>query len=346
MFKKIAIIDLVLINLQIFANPNTNVTTDAALAPENKEFYDMTLLDNAKANLVHDQFGQERDIPANGGKTITFRRYSALPKATTPLTEGVTPDGSKLEVTEITSDVEQFGNYVTISDVLDLTGIDKNLVEATKVLGAQSGETLDTVTRDVLQQGTNVLYCSKVVNGVETEVEDRTALDATCKLTSEMVKRASTILKANNAKKIDGKYVAIIHPYAADDLTSDPAWIEVAKYGAPERIFENEIGAIHNVRFVESTEAKIYKGAEDDCPTGLAVFGTLFLGANAYGTTSVQGGGLETIIKQLGSGGTSDPLNQRATTGWKALKTAEILDESSLLRVESVSKWSSKVEAN
>ena len=97
------------INLQLFATVQTTLLE--GLSAEMKTFYDMTLIDEASANLVHDQFGQKRPIPANGGKTIEFRKFSSLPKATTPITEGATPDGKSLTVTAITATVAQYGDY-------------------------------------------------------------------------------------------------------------------------------------------------------------------------------------------------------------------------------------------
>lgn len=336
--------DIYTINLQLFAGElNTNVTTDSGLSVENKTFYDMTLITEAQANLVHDQFAQKRPIPKNGGKTIEFRKYASLPKQLKPITEGVTPDGQKLDVSKIEATVNQYGGFVTLSDILDLTAIDNNVVEATKAIGRQAGLTLDTITRNVLQSGTGVCYCPKADG---TAVADRTELDVTCKLTVAMVKRVATMLKAVNAPKINGSYVAIIHPYVAGDLMNDPKWEEMHKYCKPEEQFEGEIGRIAGVRFIETSEAAIYTGAEDECPDGLAVFGTLFLADGAYGTTEITGGGLETIIKQLGSAGTADPLNQRSTVGWKATKTAEILQQPYLIRVESCSDFNDFAEAN
>ena len=334
-------------NLQLFAELNTNVTTDPGLSVENKTFYDMALIREATPNLVHDQFGQKRPIPKNGGKKIEFRKYAALPKALTPLTEGVTPNGKKLSVSAIEAEVHQYGDYVTLSDVLDLTAIDNNVVEATKAIGNQAGLTLDTITRNVLQSGTNVWYAPKIaIDGSKTAVADRSEMDKTCRLTVNLVKRVAAFLKAKNAPKIDGHYVAIAHPYALYDLMEDPEWEEAHKYTTPENIYEGEVGRIAGVRFVETSEAQIYKGVEDECPDGLAVYGTLFLAANAYGVTEVTGGGLQTIIKQLGSAGTADPLNQRSTVGWKAIKTAEILIEMYMVRVESCGEFSEEAEAN
>lgn len=335
-------------NLQLFANEvQTTLLSGATgqtgnLSAEMKTFYDMTLIDEAAPNLVHDQFGQKRPVPKNGGKTIEFRKFAPLAKSMTPLTEGVTPDGKSLEVSTVTATVNQYGDYITMSDVLDLTAIDNVVVEALKLLGRQGGATMDAVVRNVLQSGTNVSYCPKVAaDGTETEVTSRAGLDATAQLTVDMVNQVVAKLRSQNAPTIGGKYVAIIHPYVAYDLMRDPEWIDAHKYAQPENLYEGEIGEIGGVRFVQTTEAKIYKGT--GCPSGLAVFATLFLGKDAYGTTEISGGGMETIVKQKGSAGTADPLDQRSSVGWKAMKTAEILIPQYLVRVESCSKRFSAV---
>lgn len=332
------------INLQLFANV-VQTTLLSGLTPEMKTFYDMTLIDEAGANLVHDQFGQKRPIPANGGKTIEFRKFAPLAKAVTPLTEGVTPDGKSLTVTSVTATVSQYGDYITQADVLELTALDNTIIEATKLLGKQAGSTLDTVVRNVLQSGTNVTYCPKIVSGAETAVASRANLDATAQLTVDVVQQVVAKLRAQNAPTINGKYIGIVHPYVAYDLMRDPEWIDAHKYAQPENLYTGEIGEIAGVRFVQTTEAKIYTG--DGCPSGLAVFGSLFLGDGAYGVTEVTGGGLQTIVKQKGSAGTADPLDQRSSVGWKAIKTAEILVQNYIVRVESCSaRFSATAAAN
>ena len=321
--------------LQLFADVNTN-TTDG-LSAEMKTFYDLALIDEAGANLVHEQFGQKRPIPANGGKTIEFRKFASLPKAEQPLTEGVTPNGRSLTVSSVDATVKQYGDFITQTDMLELTAVDNTVLEATKLLGRQAGATLDTVVREELHTGTTVIYCPKVVDGVETEILSRSDLTEGCQLTVDVVMQVVAKLRAQNAPTIDGKYIAIVHPYVAYDLMRDPEWQDAYKYGKPENLFTGEIGEIAGVRFVQTTEAKVYEGG---------IFGTLFLGDGAYGVTEISGGGLQTIIKQLGSAGTSDPLNQRSTVGWKAMKTAEILLEPYMYRVESCSEFSPDAEMN
>ena len=321
-------VTMIMKGLQLFANELQTTLLDG-LSVEMKTFYDMTLIDEAQASLVHDQFAQKRPIPKNSGKTIEFRKFSSLPKALTPLTEGVTPDGKSLNVTAITATVAQYGDYITQSDVLELTTIDNTILEATKLLGRQAGLTLDTITRNILHSGTNVTYCPKVAtDGTETAVTSRAGLDNTCQLTVKVIQQVVAKLRAQNAPTINGKYVAIIHPYVAYDLMRDPEWQEAHKYAKPENMYEGEIGEIAGVRFVQTTEAKIYDGG---------VFGSLFLGDGAYGVTEITGGGLQTIVKQKGSAGTADPLDQRSSVGWKAIKTAELLIPNYLVRVESKS---------
>lgn len=327
-------------DLQLFAN-QVQTTLLSGLTPEMKTYYDMRLIDEASAALVHDQFGQKRPIPANGGKTIEFRKFAPLAKALTPITEGVTPDGKSLSVSTITATVSQYGDYITQSDVLELTALDNTILEATKLLGKQAGLTLDTVTRNVITGGTNVTYCPKVsAAGAETAVTKRTDLDLTAKLTVKVIQKVVAKLRGQNAPTIGGKYVAIIHPYVAYDLMRDPEWVDAHKYANPDNLYVGELGEIAGVRFVDSTEAKIWN--DSTCPsdgsTGhYSVYPTLFLGEGAYGVTEITGGGLQTIIKQKGSAGTADPLDQRSSVGWKAIKTAEILIPNYLVRVESCS---------
>ncbi len=301
-------------------NVTTQATEGASLSVEMKTFYDRTLIRLAEAKLIHDQFGQKRDIPKNGGKTIEFRQFPALPKATTPLTEGVTPDGRKLNATNKTATVSQYGDYVATSDILNLTAFDNIAKETLTLIASQAGRTLDTITREELVKGTNVRYANNKTS--------RANITATDVLTVADIKKAVRDLKTKNAETIDGYFVCLVHPDAVYDIWNDPEWVEASKYAGSEQIFKGEIGKIFGVRFVESTEAKIWSEGS------VSVYGTLVLGANAFGTTTVEGGGLETIVKQLGSGGTADPLNQRATTGWKAIKTAKILVEEYMVRIE------------
>ncbi len=314
---------------QLFA-----INTTETMPDEIKTYYDDYLIDCSSPKLVHDQFGQKRPIPAGRGKTIEFRKVSPLPVSTTPLTEGVTPESQKLTISTVEAPVQQYGGYVELSDMVVLTAIDNNLVIAAKQLGAQAGKTLDAITREVLAGGTNVQYA-------EGQVTQRSQLvggkaEGNHYLTVDAVRRAVRTLKKQDAEPIGDSFIGIIHPDVAYDLMSDPKWVNVKSYSDPEGIYEGEIGKIENVRFVETSEAKVFEGAGAE---GRDVYATLILGDNAYGTTEIEGGGLTLIVKQLGSGGASDPLDQRASVAWKATKAAVRLQEAYMVRIETTSTF-------
>lgn len=335
--------------IQMFAVQTTLLnTTGNDLSPEMKTFYDKALLYAAQPHLVHHQFGQRRPIPKNGGKTIEFRKFTPLGKALTPLTEGVTPAGNQLDVTALTATVSQYGDFIKLSDLLELTTIDNVVVETTRLLGDQAGITMDTVVRDALVQGTNVMYAPKIdaSTGAETAVSVRTGLDATAVLTVDLLEQGVANLRAHNVPTFDdGYYHAIVHPYTVYTLRRDPDWLAPHREVDTGELYNGEIGELAGVKFFQSTEAKIWSGT--GCPTGLAVFGTLLFGRDAYGVTDVEGAGLETIVKQKGSGGTEDPLNQRSSVGWKALEVAEILMQPYMIRIEHCNKrYSATATAN
>lgn len=314
---------------QLFA-----INTTETMPDEIKTYYDDYLIDCSSPKLVHDQFGQKRPIPAGRGKTIEFRKVSPLPVSTTPLTEGVTPESQKLTISTVEAPVQQYGGYVELSDMVVLTAIDNNLVIAAKQLGAQAGKALDAITREVLAGGTNVQYA-------EGQVTERNQLvggkaEGNHYLTVDAVRRAVRTLKKQDAEPIGDSFIGIIHPDVAYDLMSDPKWVNVKSYSDPEGIYEGEIGKIENVRFVETSEAKVFEGAGAE---GRDVYATLILGDNAYGTTEIEGGGLTLIVKQLGSGGASDPLDQRASVAWKATKAAVRLQEAYMVRIETTSTF-------
>ena len=220
--------------------------------------------------------------------------------------------------------------------MLNLTAYDNQMQEVMKIIATQAGQVSDKVTRDILAAGTNVMYADHA-NAGHDERTDLTSADV---LTIEDIKKAVRLLKRVNAQTINGSYVAIVHPDVAYDLMQDSEWIDANQYAGSGAIFNGEIGKMYGVRFVETTMAKIWK------PSTLPIYGTLVLGANAFGVTMIDNGGIKSIVKQLGSAGSADPLDQRATVGWKLAKTACILEQSYMVRIESAASFGSDAVAN
>lgn len=322
---------LMKIDLQLFANANTQTTASSGLTAEMKTLYAKELIRVAGPLLIHAQFGETFSVSERNGKTVEFRRWSSFAKATTPLTEGVTPDGVPVVVTTLTKTLEQFGNYTTVSDLLDMTAIDPVIIEVTDKHGENMGLTLDTIVRNELNSGTNVMYAP---TSAGVEVTSRANITDDCKLTPTLIARAATFLKKMNAPKIDGSYVAIIHPSVSLDLMTSDKWIDVQKYQNAGNIFNGEIGKLYGVRFVETTEAAVYVGSNGG-KNGMAVYSCIFLGKGAYKVLDLASNKPHIIVKPNGSAGANDPLDQRATIGWKApLYGAKITIPEYILRVE------------
>ena len=329
------------LNLQLFAweqgtpgsptvNP-VNVTTQESMSPTMKVFYDTTLLENARENMIFTQFGKKQ--PMKGNK-VEWRKFNTFRKALTPLTEGVIPTGQTFGMTKVEGEITQHGDFTPISDRLELESYDDVIFGATEEMGAAEGETYDTLTRNILVAGNSVAYCP---NG-DTAVNARANITNDCILTPAVVNKAATWLKKNKAPKIDGCYVALIHPSVALDLRESAEWKEFHKYNDVAPIFKGEIGMLHGVRFVETNEAKIWKD------NGTSVYATLFLGKDAFGILEPEGEGMEMIIKtkeQIGG-----PLNQFGTIGYKFCHGAKILYQERMLRVESGSSSGDLDEAN
>ncbi len=318
-----------LLELQLFAADvePINVTTQDSMSPTMKNFYNTTLLENAREQMLFTQFGKPQ--PMKGNK-VEWRKFNTFEKALTPLTEGVIPSGKTFGMTKIEAETTQHGDYTAVSDRLELESYDDVIFGATEEMGAAEGETYDTLTRNILVAGNSVAYA-----GGKTSRADLTAEDV---LTPDLVNQAATWLKKNKAPRIDGSYVALIHPSVAYDLRNTDEWKEYHKYHAVEPIFKGEIGMLHGVRFVESNNCKIWKESE------VAVYATIFLGKDAYGILDPEGEGMEMIVKTKGQIG--GPLEQFSTIGYKFCHGAKILYQERMIRIESGSFYSKVDEAN
>lgn len=228
-------------------------TTTAGLRPSVvEEFIERTLLENMKPAMVHAMDAQKRTLPLNNGKRVKFRKFDPMPAITTPLAEGVTPDGQSLNMTSFTAMVKPYGGYIEVTDEVDLYLIDNVTKEAANLLADQAALSLDTIARDALNAGMNVQY-------IGSGNDERSDLDNTDILTYAEIKKAVRTLKRNNVKPFgDGYYHAIVHPDVVHDLTSDTMWVDVAKYQDKTAVQQNELGTIYKVKFFESTNAKVF----------------------------------------------------------------------------------------
>lgn len=389
---------------------NMNKTTSSGMSPLMEAVLNRYVLERNKQQRKYTRFGQQVDIPKGKTKTIAFDKLSPLPKATQPLTEGVTPSGSAVHITRIKGEPEQFGNYVSYTDQLDFFAADPSpeVLRYADLLTENQLETYEHLDAMELASGLNVFYSGSA--------QSRSALTDT--LTVKDVRRAVTSLKRNKVQPADGKdYIAFIHPDVVFNIWSDEEWRQPHTYADTKQLYDGEIGRLFGVRFIEDPDAYVFRGTQfadkydeltvlkvdgtkiyiaetiesadvasfasrkiwiDNVSYTLAsssaavagsngeaylvvseslegknistdmkiypgdggnssnkpVYSTIIIGKDAFGTSGDRT--VQLINKSLGSAGTGDPLNQRGTVGWKGYRFTKIIEQTKMVRIESL----------
>ncbi len=341
---------------QNYVNAYTGTTTafdgTNTLNPLVKDFYDTELLENTRMGRYYAQFAKHQALPARHAGKVQWRKFNTFDKAG-KLQEGVIPTGQKMGMTYVEASINQYGTYVTVSDKLELRGYDDVILAATEEMGASYNETDETLIRDFLMTGTNVIYCDNVNTGSSNAVVDTptgpTGMGATAAswslLTRKMIKKVVTKMKKDKVPKINGSYVAVIHPSVAEDLRNDPQWEDAHKYDATAEIFDGEIGKLEGVRFIENADAPVLgaTAAYKNAASGVT-YATFFFGADAYAMIDPAGGNLQMIIHDKDEAG--GPLNQFSTIGYKFETGFAFLYPERACRVMSCSSYSASDSAN
>lgn len=287
--------------------PNVNMTTSSGLSAGMITLYNKNLLKTFEPVLAHLRFGDEHPFPKNNGTKMSFRKLLPLDADTTALTEGEPGEAQMLAEVEVTSELAQYGKYIYTTDKLDMTHFDLNIDRKVTLLGNQGRLSMDSVVRDELATCTNVIYA----NGKAS----RAALTAEDVVTSRDIRKAVRTLKNSLAMPFeDGMYVALVNPNVTFDLQDDEDWKKVSQNQDKLNIYSGEVAKLFGCRFIETTNAKIFEGAGNG---GADVASIIILGRYAFGYSSLTGAEPRVIVKPHGSAGTSDPLDQKASVGWK-----------------------------
>lgn len=295
------------------------LTTTNEVDPAIDTVYQRTLLKPATPEYIYNKFAQKFSISRKSGNTMKFRRYNRYSAATTPLTEGITPNGHKQSKVDLLAEVSQYGDFATITDVVDLTVQDPNITVEVRLQNDQLMNTNDILTRDVLAQSASSTTCS---NGSPTAtLLNKTDIDAVrATLRGNNAKYMTKLIRAGTGQgtsPIRASYWAMADTDLENDLENVAGFKQMANYSAQQTVDENEWGSTGNVRWLTSTQGFISGG----------VYSNPILAMESHGVIDLSGGNAQAIIKGFGSGGTEDPINQRATVGWKMWQVPRILND-------------------
>ena len=301
--------------------PNLNTAVRADFSDHIHSFLEKKFLERLVKELHLNKFGKKKSVPAHGGTVIKWNRWTNPTANTTALSDGVSPDGLSLTSTSVSATLAQYGQFVSTSDELQLIAINDTLEDAGELLGYGAALSLDTLARNELDANGTQRYADAGNNSSKANVES-----GTDKMRSDELK---IVLKAMRVADVpafeDGLYRGIIHPLMEFDLLSETATstfivlMQNSITGGAKIAERGEIGTAFGIKLLRSTNIRADA-------TSTNTYGNIFLGRDAYGTVDIENAGLKMIAKPLGSAGTEDPLNQRATIGYKMWYVPKVLE--------------------
>lgn len=329
---------------------NLNTVT---LADNIKTEYERRLLTRALPRLVHGRWSMQARLNKYG--SYELRKYGSLSAVTTPLTEGATPSeqaAPSLTLTTITP--THYGAWLGITDLVEMESFDPIISEASAILGEQAGNSADQIIRDVLVAGATKDYSG--------DQSARASLDAPAHNVSyaDFIKQVAA-LETQNARPADGAfYAVVIHPDTWASLMQDPTFVNMfVQETSDDPIRTGYLGTILRCKLYVSSNAKEY--ADTGVGSTTDVYSMLFIAKEAYGTLGMAGlepnlpdagqdgfGNMtgqtvkpvDIIVKQVGSEGSGDPLNQRGSIGWRMSLTATVLNSSWIRDLEHTTVFS------
>ena len=314
------------------------------ISPRTAAYAEKELLKRGLPYLVLEKFGQAKPLPEGSSKIMKFRRYTALPNTPVALSEGVTPVGQSLAASDITAQLSQFGDKITITDVILDTHEDPVLNESIALLGEQAAQMIEKMRFGILKAGTSVQYANgaarNAVNTALTLVAQRRCVRSLKRQNGRPITTIVRSTPAYGTENVAPSFIGLIHPDLEADVRGLVGFVPVEKYGTLTP-YENEVGKLEDVRYLSSTIFEPFLDAGGAKGTMLSTTGTsadvypvLYVARDAYGIVALKGMWAVTPMVVNPKPSDSDPLAQRGHCSWKAMQTAVILNDAFMVRCE------------
>lgn len=332
------------------------------ISPRTAAYATKRLLTRGQHLMVTERFGQVDPQPKKSSKTRKYRRYKSLPRATSPLAEGVPPTGQRLTYEDVSVTLEQYGDSVEITDVIMDTHEDPVLQEAIDLCGEQAAETIEALRIIVLKAGSNVFYANGVssratVNSPAT-LNDFRAVERA--FNRAKARKITKIIKASaliSTEPVAPAFFAMGHTDLKADITDITGFVPVEKYSASEKALPGEIGKIESTRIIltamfdpwltsgASGTTYLSGGTKVSSAAACDVYPLIFVARDAYGIVPLQGDKsgkgpmpITPMVLNPDKPDKSDPLGQIGFVSWKTWQGTVILNQSYIARLECAAK--------
>ena len=320
----------------------TTAFTDGTSSDATQSFFDTLLLIRGQYALIHQVPMVQKSLARRSGKTMIWRRYTALSLATTALVEGENPAGRSKAKTDVFALIAPYGDFIEDTDMTIDTQPDPQTTENVELLGQQRGETFDQLYRDLLATGTSVTYANGTSVLTVSEIIDKNDLDRNYRmLKNNKAKPFSPMIMASQnvgTGPVMPSYWGMCHEDVAFDLRHTSDFLLTSEYSGKTGVVAGEFGADKNgVRFMASPNGHVTLGATGttiaatdvkNTASFADIYSIFVVGQQACAGVGLSGGNGGIIRKALGSAGSADPLNMKATVGWKQYDGRAVLNHS------------------
>jgi hypothetical protein len=291
-----------------------------------------------RPEMYYDQFADVQATNAtNPGASIKFTIFNDLAAATTALGEAEDVTPVAMSDSQVTVTLAEYGNATVTTAKLRASSFLPVDPVAANAVGYNAGLSIDTIAKNVLQAGDNVIYAT----GGATDPSSRTTINSDDTLAANDVRRVVAQLRGANVPTINGSYVGFIHPDVSYDFrsaTDASAWRTPANYVDPSGIYNGEIGMFEGVRFMESPRAPLFANASNNSgSTGtIDAYATLVMGRQAL-AKGISLGGEYGAQPTIVYGTVTDLLQRFRPVGWKHFVGYGVFRQEALRRIESAS---------
>lgn len=297
------------------------VTNVAAVNADLQTYFARELLKLTEYLTVFKNYAFLEPLPANSSKTVSFTQFANLTPPSGTLTEGTTPTDDALSVSAITATVDQVGQFVTLTDLAQLTVKHPLMDQLMQNLGQSAARSYDNRIQAVVIAGTNVQYAGGRAA--------RTAITSSDVMSSAELSKAVANLRNNGGQPFDdGNYVLVVDPSVEQDIVNDTKFNAAGAYSQVAKLNANEVGVWYGVRVVRSNNIPTISST-------VTVHASYMFARNAFAATDLQS--LQMFVEN--SGGNADPLHQRRTAGFKYSQKTVILNQNWMRRIESYSAY-------